>query len=382
MMSLLKRILIAIVLLVTGLNVIAQPVVTATVANVNLNVRQQPDRSAARVAQLPPGTQMTIEARNEFGDWVLINAPGGRGWVAIGFIQFDHPVRIMEELPLSTEVIGVGAAADPAGGSAAPAEPTGPPPERVDYPPVYLTDAVRRNVRAIYARGQQAGNGAFSFMKIGESNTTATVYLCNFGWESYDLGEYDYLQPIIDGFDTTDSFCRGNLTAQNGFATINVLDSTFAPSDICQPNQSPLECEYQRSKPSYAFIYIGMADHGVMTVREYQQNITTIANWLSQHGVIPILQTYPTADTFRDGKPQEFNEALRQVARSLNIPLLDFRAALYNYDNRGTGPDGYHLSVYDPGNTSFTGDEFIYGRIYRELQSLLILNDLHLSFNN
>ncbi|MCA9906135.1 MAG: SGNH/GDSL hydrolase family protein, partial [Anaerolineae bacterium] len=266
------------------------------------------------------------------------------------------------------------------GAPSAPSE--GPPPERVDYPAVYLTNAVIRNARAIYARGRQLGNSPFAFMKIGESNTAGTVYLCNFEWQSYDLGTYAHLQGIVDQFNTTGSFCRFNFTAQNGFATVNVLDPTLAPDDQCQPNQTPLECEYNRSLPSYAFIYIGMADHGILTVREYEQNIITIISWLSRHGVIPILQTYPTSDGFTDGKPQEFNEALRRVARTYNVPLLDLRAALYNYENRGTGSDGYHLSVRDPSTTTFTGDEFVYGRTYRELQSLQILFDLQAIMNN
>ena len=379
-MSILVRLVVLSILLATSLNVSAQEAITATVTNITLNVRQEPDRHAARIGQIAPNTQVNVEARNEFGDWALVNAPGIRGWVAIGFIRFTQPIRIMEDLPPSSEVIQSGAA--PASGAAPVTAPDGPPPESTDYPAVYLTDQVLRNARAIYERGRQRGNQPFSFIKIGESNTTATQYLCNFGWDSYNLGDYTHLQPIVDAFNTTDSFCRNSVTAQNGFATINVLDSTFAPSEFCAPNQTPLECEYSRYMPAYAFIYIGMADHGVMTVGQYQQNITYIANWLSNRGVIPILQTYPTADTFTDGKPQEFNEALRRVAQSLNIPLLDFRAALYNYDNRGTGPDGYHLSVRDPAETTFTGDELIYGRTFRELQSLQILHDLHIQLNN
>ena len=59
------------------------------------------------------------------------------------------------------------------------------------------------------------------------------------------------------------------------------------------------------------------------------------------------------ADSFNDGKPQTFNAVIRDVATSENIPLMDVRSVLHDYDNRGTGPDGYHLSVRDTEVTSF-----------------------------
>lgn len=388
-----KRLVILALLLVLGsLIVSAQEPITGAVGGVHLSLRAEPNTNSARIMALAPGTQFVVEARDEFGGWLLVNVPSAnaRGWVALDFVNLSRPVRIMEEIPL------VGAAAAPpqadvpvemnADGTpqavGTPVPTPGPPPERTDYPPVYMTDAVWNNVRAIYARGRQLGNDPFSLMKVGESNTAGTVYLCNFEWREYDLGSYTHLQPIVDGFSATGSFCRGNVTAQNGFATVNVLDPLFAPQDVCLPNENALQCEYRRAKPSYAFIYMGMADHGVLTAEEYGSNLTMIVNFLSQNGVIPILQTYPTSDKWTDGKPQEFNEMVRQVARLTNVPLLDIRAALYNYDNRGTGPDGYHLSVRNPAETTFTGDEFVYGRTYRELQSLQILYDLHTALNS
>jgi hypothetical protein len=82
------------------------------------------------------------------------------------------------------------------------------------------------------------------------------------------------------------------------------------------------------------------------------------------------------ADTFNDGKPQYFNAVIRDVAATENIPLIDLRSALYGYNNRGTGPDGYHLSVRDPETSSFGGDQNTYGRTLRELLTLQMLERL------
>ena len=328
---------------------------------VTLNVRATPSVDGQRVGQLGAGTAVQVLGRNDVGDWLYISAPaaGVRGWVAIGFIRLDRPVDIMDEISL-TDARGnaTGGAAPGADGDSpavAPAAPNEPPPERTDYPTVYMPPAVMSNVRNIYARGQQRGNDPFALIKVGESNLAQTVFLCTFEWDAYDLGEYTYLQGIVDGFSNSGSLCRFHFTAQRGFSTASVLDPTFATDDFCQPNETPLACEVRRSAPAYAFIYIGNADHTIVPEAQYRSNLTRIVQQLSAWGVVPIMSTYPTSDKFTDGKPQAHNEIVREVARSQRVPLIDARAALYEFDNRGTGPDGYHLSVRDPGQTTFTG---------------------------
>lgn len=378
-----KLFILCIVLLLTNVVVMAQSPIVAVSGNVNLNVRQTPARDGQQLGQIPPRTELIVQARSEQGDWVLVIAPSLslRGWVAIGYVEFNQEVRVMEDLPVSAETIA-DASAIPADGSVPAELPVVIIPDITDYPAVYLNNAVWRNVRNIYARGRQQGNDPWVLMKIGESNTAGTVYLCNFEWQAYSLGEYTHLQGIVDGFSRTGSFCRNNASAQNGFSTVNVLDSTFAPADICEPNETPLVCEVRRSRPSFAFIYIGLADTGIITAQEYGANLRTIITYLSRNGIVPILQTFPTADSFNtNNKPQIYNEMIREVARRENVPLLDFRAALYDYDNHGTGPDGYHLSVRDETKSELAGDEAVYGRTYREWQSLQILYDLMTGLN-
>lgn len=376
--------LLALLLLSGGL-ISAQEAIRGTTSGQVLNVRELPDRASTRITQFPPNTDFIVEGRNDAADWLLVWAPSlnMRGWIAIGFVTFEREVRVSQEIPVSTERVTAETmrAGGTAGGDAA--QPVVEIiPDRIDYPAVYMPDAVWRNVRAIWARGRQLGNDPWTLMKVGESNTAGTVYLCNFEWQAYSLGTYTHLQGIVDGFSATGSFCRVNASAQNGFATVNALDPMFAPTDICQPNESPLVCEVRRSRSSFAFIYIGLADTGILTPREFNTNLREIVNYLSRNGVIPILGTWATADSFNaNNRPQLFNEEIRAVARALNVPLLDFRAALYNYDNHGTGPDGYHLSVRDTTRSEFGGDELTYGRTYRELQSLQILYDIMTALN-
>jgi hypothetical protein len=53
------------------------------------------------------------------------------------------------------------------------------------------------------------------------------------------------------------------------------------------------------------------------------------------------------------------------------------QAALFNYPQRGTGADGYHLSARDGNFIAFNGDENTYGRVRRELLTLQMLDSLY-----
>ena len=359
---------------------VAQGDVPATTTS-TLNVRAEPSKTSARISRLTSGLAIVVEGRNEAGDWLLVHSQDGslRGWVAIGFVQFTDAIRV-QDLPLKTDVFSgaVPAAADAPAGSPATIDI---PPEPLGNPVVDLNSAVLRNARAIYQRGQQLGNFPNSFMKMGESNTGGTVYMCTFEWGKYDLGTHAELQPIVEWFNQTQSFCRTNMTAGNGFSTATVLDPLWSPSDQCEANESPLVCEIRKAKPSYAFIYFGIADMGAITDDEYRDNLNTIIRTLSNSGVVPILTTFPMSDKFNDGKPQQFNEIIRDVAADRRVPLIDLRVAVYNYTDHGTGEDGYHLSVRSVEETTFTGDELVYARTMRELLTLQMLYDLGNSFN-
>ena len=375
-----KATVLLFVLLLTSLVAVlpaaAQDVMAETL--VDLNMRSQPSQSGSVITKLAAGTQVIVEGRNDGETWLLVHTPDGsaRGWMAIQFMRFSEAVSIrgLPDLtgidlsqPIVTESGEVVVAA---------ATPPVIPDERTDYPALWLGDAVLRNARAIYQRGQAQGNNPNSLIKIGESNTAGTVYMCTFHYGNYDLGPYTDLQPIVDRFNSTGSFCHYDYTARTGFATANLLDDQWAIEAECQAGETPLECGNRIYNPSYALIYLGIADMGFYSENQFRQNLLTLIVSLNRNGVVPILSTYPMADTFNDGKPQYFNAIIRDVAASENIPLMDVRSALYEYANRGTGPDGYHLSVRDPNVTNFTGDELTYGRTLRELLTLQVLQAL------
>ena len=368
----LKKAIILLIILLLSSASLAQQADVSGFALVNLNVRDQPNSSGKVIIRLAPKTALVIEGRDQNETWLLVHTQDGkaRGWVAIQFVQFDQAISIrtlpnMSGVDLSTPLT--------------PGEATPPviPPESHDYPALWLDDSVISLARSIYARGQQMGDNPNSLIKIGESNMAGTVYMCPFNYGKYDLGSYKQdLQPVVDRFNATHSFCHYDFTARSGFASANLLDPQWAIEPDCQHGETPLECGYRIYKPSYALIYLGIADMGFYSTEQYHDNLIKILQFLSDHGVVPILSTFPMADSFNDGKPQLFNAVIRQIATDNHIPLIDIRSVLYTYANRGMGPDGYHFSVRDTSQTDFTGDEKIYGRTERELLTLQMLKAL------
>src|SRR6266545_6506385 len=81
--------------------------------------------------------------------------------------------------------------------------------------PINLSDRVRR----IYQRGLEMGNDPRAFSKVGDCHSTNPYFLADYdlGTDTYDLGDYAYLQPAIDYF--AGSFSRTSLAAKKGLST-------------------------------------------------------------------------------------------------------------------------------------------------------------------
>ena len=63
---------------------------------------------------------------------------------------------------------------------------------------VIMSPAVQANMRQIYAAGQALGRDAHAYSKIGDSTIENPHFMARFDSGPYNLGDYDYLQDIID----------------------------------------------------------------------------------------------------------------------------------------------------------------------------------------
>jgi LysM repeat protein len=229
-----------------------------------------------------------------------------------------------ESLPLAQPVAGVGAV-------------NGVPAEQF----VLIPAAVQKNIQAIYAQGQALHNDPHAFSKIGDSNMENPYFLAPFDGGAYRLGDYAYLQPVIDQF--AGSFGRQSMAVRKGFHSWSVLDAKLADQTACQPGETPVACELRLNQPSLALIRLGTNDAGYPEL--LRQKLQTIVDECVRQGVIPILGT--KADRV-DGPEDANNGVVRQLAARNAIPLWDFDLIAQTMPGRGLGPDRVHLTILHP----------------------------------
>ena len=268
-------------------------------ATYELNVRAGPDVSRPVITILPANTGIIFEGRNADMSWLLGHTEDGayRGWVASLYLTYAEGFSA-SRLPLSDEVMPFQAPAGPAAPAAhgcpsaanvsAPAGGLAPAGLAPNLESIPIVPAITANARAIFQRGQALGNDPHVVTKVGECNSMSWAYLVPFNQANYDLGPYSQLQRAIDGM----TFVNNSAAAGAGFTVVSVLDPAWADPGRCR-GLSPLECEYQNSRPSVAFIMLGMQDVHFLSGQQYEQSMRQIIEISLDYGVIPVVTTFP-----------------------------------------------------------------------------------------
>lgn len=319
-----------------------------------LRLRDRPSLLGNVLANLPGETPLIIIGRSNDNEWLEVRTEDGTvGWVARSYVS---TTVVLDSLP----VRGVT--------------------EEITPPPATdIISGVTSTSRNIYVRGQTLGNRPNVFSKVGDSITVAGFVLYPIGNGEYNLGEYSYLQPVVNYFSSVNaregnSFNNNSLAADNGWTTRSVMDTSLANPAYCQQGEMPLECEYRVVRPSIALIMFGTNDVAVVPLDEYRRRMQEIVDISIDMGVIPVLSTVPNRLGF-DVTP--FNTAVRQIARANDIPLWDYHAALQNAPNTGLGEDGVHPSFaswHIPDSATFTPEFMEFGYNIRNLTALQVLD--------
>jgi hypothetical protein len=255
--------------------------------------------------------------------------------------------------------------------------PTPPPPDNVNGIPlvqfVVMPPAVQANVKDIFAKGQQLGNNAQRFSKVGDSIIEHPHYMVKFDTPDYNLGQYAYLQDVLNYY--RGSYGRDSLSVRRGLHSWSWNNPTWADKDQCLPDEGPIACEYRVHKPSVSFIVLGSNDVGVPEY--FRKSMEDLVQFTIDRGVIPIIVT--KADRHEDGDHPEKNTnntILKETAAKFNVPLLDFDAVAGTMPNRGIDPeDGTHLTFYYAHDYSVPV-AFTKGHGVHDLTSVIMLDEL------
>lgn len=199
-------------------------------------------------------------------------------------------------------------------------------------------------VKEIYQAGIASGNQPNAFSKVGDCGSTPSWFLGDFdrGPRFYNLGDYTYLQTVIDYYQG--SFGRTSLAALAGYNTSSVLTPLWSNKEYCAIDESPLACEYRLHRPIIALITLGAND--VYHLESFEPQLRKIIEHSIQQGVIPVLATKP--DNVE--KDHRINQITAHLAAEYQIPLWNYWKAVQPLPNHGLQEDGVHIT--------FAGNDF------------------------
>ena len=228
-------------------------------------------------------------------------------------------------------------------------------------------------VREIYQRGVEMGNNPNAFSKIGDCHSTNPYFLADFDLdpETYQLGEYAYLQPTIDYF--KGSFGRASLAAKQGMSTAGELAPLWADWKVCSNNETPLDCELRINHPSFAIISLGTNEaYDIKQDRTpFEGRLRRILEHAIDQGVVPILST--KADN--DEGDHYINYITAKLALEYELPLWNFWKAMQPLPQQGMRSADHLTFAPTKSYTDFSKPEYLeYGMQMRNLTALQVLD--------
>ena len=340
-----------------------------TTAYRRLIVYAGPGETHPQADILNPGVPVKIVERNHTGNWVRVirTTEDGTvvmdGWVISAFLNQDENLKY-SQIPVNRSL--------------------------PDHVPDTIQDGVSiaelyslpvmpelsDEMIEIYKRGQFLGNHSNVITKVGDSLSASDKYLTVFAQPDYDLGPYDYLEDTLNFYSA--SVSGTNVASRIGLSTYVVFDPLWADKDLCQPNESPLDCEYRIKQPSVSFILFGPNDVRSMTETEYGEQMRLIVEATLERGIIPVVFTFSAdPDVELWWQSINFNRELMTIAEEYKIPVINLWVATRLLPEYGLDVDGIHLahSGYFYLKLS-NGDEAFYGVTLQNLLALRMLDEI------
>jgi len=344
-----------------------------------LRLRAAPSLTGAVLGYLDALSRLNVTGRTADSTWLQVTTPSGQsGWVTTAWTDV---YVALAKVPIVN--VDVAAAATAASAPVPTAQPNASvvPPE--PNPNGYDTiSGISAHARQIFEQGQQMGNRANVFSKVGDSITLSAVFLNPIGNGQYNLHDYAGLQPVIDYFSAqaargdANSFANTPLAAKVGWRARALLSPGLADPALCQADEGPLACEYRLVRPSVALIMLGTNDVVSTPDGPFEADMRQVIELTVAKGIVPVLSTIPPLfRTGLDGRAEQLNVIIVRLAREYDIPLWDYWSALQGLPNSGMGSDGVHPNSAPAGHyADFTPEYLQYGMVVRNLTALYVLD--------
>lgn len=207
-----------------------------------------------------------------------------------------------------------------------------------DWPVIPVVSA---RARQIYEAGLALGTDPTRFSKVGDCQAIKNVLVGIYDKPGYSLRENNTdLEETIRQFGG--SFDRDGEAVQGGYNAASVLTPLMSDPDVCEPGETPLECEVRVHNPSIMIISLEVWWDG-RSPAVYEKNMRQIIEFAIGRGILPILST--KADNVEGD--HSINLATARLAYEYDLPLWNWWLAAQSLPNHGLDPDradGFHIS--------------------------------------
>lgn len=211
-----------------------------------------------------------------------------------------------------------------------PTEDTRPLPEAWQTWPIIPT--LSPGMIEVYQQGIAMGNRENAFSKVGDCQIIPEAFLGLFENSDYVLPErIQHLQGTLDLFQG--SFAREGYSLKGGFVFPTVFSPLRADSAVCNPGETPLECELRVHQPSFVLIAMEFRYEG-RTAETHEKYLRRSVEYALSRGIVPILAT--KADNVEGD--HSLNLKTVQIAYEYDLPLWNFWRAVQVLPYHGLAP--------------------------------------------
>jgi len=325
-----------------------------------------PDVTFAERGVLNPGVPTTIIERNQLGTWLHLQRIAEDGSIVMDGWVMTWDLNLPPELQYADVPVADTADADPTNVNSQ---------SMSQLYTAPLIPQLSTAMHEVFERGQAAGNRANSITKVGDSLSVTEQYINIFNQDDYNLGPYAALEPTLQFFRSATG--EQSVAVRQGMTTYTIFDPFWASDERCEPNESPLACEYRLKQPGIAFILFGPNEVRDMTRDIFHENMRRIVETSINAGVIPVLSTFSThEDETFFWQSVNFNLELLALAEDYQVPLMNLWAAARPLPRRGLDVDLVHLTQTGANVLQYPHGRHLEWESGVALQNLLVLHTL------
>jgi hypothetical protein len=212
-----------------------------------------------------------------------------------------------------------------------------------DWPTWPVIPTLSPSMIEVYQQGLAMGNRDNSFSKVGDCQIIPDAFLGLFDNPSYVLPErLADLQGTLDHFQG--SFAREGYSLKGGFVFPTIFSPLRADSSVCNPGETPYECELRVHQPSFVLIAMEFRYEG-RTAETHERYLRKTVEYALSRGIVPILMT--KADNYEGD--HSLNLTTAQIAYEYDLPLINYWSAVQFLPDKGIAWDrdayGFHTTL-------------------------------------